>query len=370
MKVTSDASRKNGGRNRGFTLVELLVVVSIIAVLLAFLLPALNKARQAANAVACASNIRQICMGMIMYANENKGIIPGCVWKNSAAGKSPNAYTTGLCAAGFNNYGPYQTVAGWDKQAGNAGTHGGPIGAGLLLYHGYIKNLPVLYCPAREPNSPYSAQTNLDPSKRNFNPPPGNNFWNPGWKGNLPSGNENWGYWVTGGYLVATSDTNDTPSAGYMNCAYLHKLSRARSGLPMVMDVCVWMGAGWGMQGWRQMNQGKGYNIGGFDGSVTFYLDPKDILERHFCLPGGGSGSAPLYPGERPVTFTSNGPYLQDTRSQAWPHYRDNYLAAPPATPDDIGYTGSGQAPANGIAWILHNWAKWGDGDITHAVVE
>ena len=105
-------------------------------------------------------------------------------------------------------------------------------------------------------------------------------------------------------------------------------------------------------------------------GGVTFYPDPKDILERHFCLPGGGSGSPPIYPGENPVTFTANGPYLQDTRSQLWPHYRDNYLASPPNSPTDIGYTGSGQAPANGIAWILHNWMKWGDGDITRAVVE
>ena len=63
-------------RQHAFTLVELLVVVGIIAVLLALLLPAMNKARESARAVACASNLRQIGMGMVMYVNENKQRFP------------------------------------------------------------------------------------------------------------------------------------------------------------------------------------------------------------------------------------------------------------------------------------------------------
>src|SRR5688572_12651103 len=86
----------------GFTLVELLVVIGIIALLVSMLLPALNRAREAANAAACMSNLRQINTAYHLYAHDNKGQLPYYLWFTSAQPEySWNAYWIGVA----NKYG-------------------------------------------------------------------------------------------------------------------------------------------------------------------------------------------------------------------------------------------------------------------------
>ncbi len=63
-------------KRNGFTLVELLVVIGIIAVLIAILLPSLARARVAANRIVCSNNVRQIALASMLYAQDYDGFLP------------------------------------------------------------------------------------------------------------------------------------------------------------------------------------------------------------------------------------------------------------------------------------------------------
>ena len=94
-------SKRPASLRRGFTLVELLVVIGIIAVLISLLLPSLNKAREAGNQVKCMSNLRSLSQAMIGFTSDHKGYMPGRAATGSTRYLTSGGVTSGTPANGI-----------------------------------------------------------------------------------------------------------------------------------------------------------------------------------------------------------------------------------------------------------------------------
>jgi prepilin-type N-terminal cleavage/methylation domain-containing protein/prepilin-type processing-associated H-X9-DG protein len=133
----------NCHRTKGFTLVELLVVIGIIALLISILLPSLSKAREAAYRASCGSNLRQIGLAFSFYAGDNKNQIPiGCF--NNFGNDSNEIWK-------YDRPGPLGIIALYDwSDTGSRGT-----------YQMYKYTVPKeFYCPSSTSSTSYNAPGN------------------------------------------------------------------------------------------------------------------------------------------------------------------------------------------------------------------
>lgn len=144
--------RLNHSAPRAFTLVDVMVSIGVLAVLIALLLPSLSTVQETARRVVCRSNVRQIGLGVAMYAQDNRGYLPPSIFAlpPEFQGDVPTA-SNSLIEPHFDRTMSVRLMPdelqlpwseGWD-------------GLGLVYKLDYVHAVKVFYCPSHTGEHPY-----------------------------------------------------------------------------------------------------------------------------------------------------------------------------------------------------------------------
>ncbi len=215
-----------------FTLIELLIAISIIAILAALLLPVLGRARETAQRTVCLSQVRQIMLACNDYADDMDGAFPSG-WDGGA----PNFRSgqTDVCTSAMAYWGP-----------------------GILTYTGYLPSAELHWCPNRDDDRC---------SGRNHK----------------PYGITGWGTYAVAGYFHRNN--NELSGLGY-ECRQDQNPGKA-----WIADLGFFYNQHPVWPQWsRWYNHEEGYNVGYFDGSVHWFADPGN--SRH----NNGDGGITMWP--------------------------------------------------------------------------
>jgi prepilin-type N-terminal cleavage/methylation domain-containing protein/prepilin-type processing-associated H-X9-DG protein len=158
----------------GFTLVELLVVIGIIALLISILLPALNRAREQANLIECQSNLRQMGQLCMIYTGDNQGFLP--------YGYAYTSYTSNTLSSGNKGWWDEPTWAWadalqlqvsnltqanggtWETNALQSGTTNAQLSNMALDFNGAFHDTDVADLPRTQRDCDYTANMRIFPA--------------------------------------------------------------------------------------------------------------------------------------------------------------------------------------------------------------
>jgi len=248
-RIASSRTPRNDGK-RGFTLIELLVVVAIIAVLVAMLLPAIQKAREQAKIAMCGSGLRQVGIGVVYFAQANGGSIP-----------------LSYNEAGYGNHAAYHLYV-----------PGRWANLGLLYRDRIVSDPKVFYCPSYQ-GVTEPAILSWDKAK-------------PLWENPNPSQMQDGQLHIPYTYVIGHCEnlfefpgwhaTSDAPTGDYGLPRFVTAKLEHGGSAPIACDLI------YGHWSWTHVRSG-GMNVLYSDGHVAFHRLPGYLANEPDLWPGYGS---------------------------------------------------------------------------------